>query len=115
MATPRAELEKMTAPKLRDLAIATYPNITGVSGMKKEELVEAIIAEEIRLGLRPKEDRERTVRTATMGAGQLKTAIKSLKGQRQAALAGKDAGTLKTVRLQMKRMKRRLRKLREAS
>ncbi len=113
MPTPRAELEKMTAPKLRELAIATYPGITGVSGMKKEELVEAIIAEEVRLGLRPKEDRQQ--RTASMGAGQLKAGIKALKSQRQAALAGKDAGSLKTVRLQMKRMKRRLRKLREAS
>ena len=55
MGTPRADLEKLTAPKLREMAIAKYPNITGVSGMKKEELVEAIIAEEVRLGLRPKE------------------------------------------------------------
>ncbi len=57
MATPRAELEKLTAPKLRELALEKYPNLTGVSGMKKEELVEAIIAEEIRLGLRPKEEK----------------------------------------------------------
>jgi hypothetical protein len=113
MPTPRAELEKMTAPKLRELIIATYPNVTGASGMKKEELVEAIIAEEIRLGIRPKEDR--TQRTASMGAGQLKAGIKGLKGRRQAVLAEKDAAGLKTVRLQMKRMKRRLRKLREAS
>ncbi len=113
MPTSRADLEKMTAPKLRELAAATYPNITGVSGMKKEELVEAIIAEEVRLGLRPKE--ERTQSTATMGAAQLKAAIKGLKGQRQAALGGKDRAALKAVRLRAKGMKRRLRKLREAS
>ena len=53
----RADLEKLTAPKLRELAIAKYPSITGVSGMKKEDLVEAIIAEEVRLGLRPKEEK----------------------------------------------------------
>jgi len=38
-----------------------------------------------------------------------------LKGERKAALEGRERGKLKTVRLQVKRMKRRLRKLREAS
>ena len=113
MGTPRAELEKLTAPKLRELAIAKYPDITGVSGMKKEELVEAIIAEEVRLGLRPKE--EKTQATIAMGSGQLKTAIRGLKGERKAALEGRERAKLKTVRLHVKRMKRRLRKLREAS
>ncbi|HEX7513879.1 MAG TPA: hypothetical protein VF464_10915 [Candidatus Methylomirabilis sp.] len=50
MGTPHADLEKLTAPKLRELAIAKYPSITGVSGMQKEDLMEAIIAEEVRLG-----------------------------------------------------------------
>ena len=114
MATPRADLEKLTTPKLRELAIAQFPTITGVSGMKKEELVEAIIGEEVRLGLRPKEEQPAQA-TATMGAGQLKTAIRGLKAARSAALGGKDRAGLKASRLKIKRMKRRLRKLREAS
>lgn len=114
MATPRAELEKLTTPKLRELAIAQFPDLTGVSGMKKEELVEAIIAEEVRQGLRPKEDRQ-TQRTARMGAAQLKTAIRDLKGTRTTALQSKDRAGLSQTRLWIKRMKRRLRKLREAS
>jgi hypothetical protein len=114
MGTPRSELEKMTAPKLRELAIAKYSDITGVSGMKKEELVEAIIAEEVSLGLRPKEEKTQQA-TAAMGSGQLKTAIRVLKGERKTALEGRERARLKTVRLQIKRMKRRLRKLREAS
>jgi len=61
------------------LAIAQFPNVTGVSGMKKEELVEAIIAEEVRQGLRPKEERQ-TQATVKMGAAQLKTSIRALKG-----------------------------------
>jgi hypothetical protein len=113
MGTPRAELEKLTAPKLRELAIAKYPGITGVSGMKKDELVEGIIAEEVRLGLRPKE--EKVQATAAMGVGQLKTAIRVLRGERKAALEGGERPKLQTARLQIKRMKRRLRKLREAS
>ncbi len=113
MATPRAELEKLTAPKLRELAMEKYPNLTGVSGMKKEELVEGIIAEEVRLGLRPKE--EKTQATAAMGVMQLKAAIRNLKRDRDAALQGKDAAGLGRARLQIKRMKRQLRRLREAS
>ncbi len=114
MATPRADLEKLTAPKLRELALEKYPNITGVSGMKKEELVEAIIAEEIRLGLRPKEEKK-TQAMADMGVTQLKAAIRHLKKDRDAALQNKDAAGLGRVRLRIKRMKRQLRRLREAS
>lgn len=114
MATSRAELEKLTAPKLRELALAQFPNLTGVSGMKKEELVDAIIAEEVRQGLRPKED-STSQATATMGTSQLKSAIRALKGARGAALEARDHATLQATRLQMKRMKRRLRKLRETA
>ncbi|HYL80879.1 MAG TPA: hypothetical protein VEU07_08700 [Candidatus Acidoferrum sp.] len=113
MATPRADLEKLTAPKLRELALEKYPTVTGVSGMKKEELVEAIIAEEVRLGLRPKEERQQA--TASMDLVQLKTAIRALKQERDAALQGKDSAGLGRSRLRIKRMKRQMRKLREAS
>ena len=113
MATSRTELEKLTTPKLRELALEKYPKVTGVSGMKKEELVEAIIAEEVRLGLRPKEEKQQA--TADMGVTQLKTGIQALKKSRDAALQGKDRAGLATARLHIKRMKRRLRKLREAS
>ena len=113
MATTRAEFEKLTTPKLRELALEKYPSLTGVSGMKKEELVEAIIAEEVRLGLRPKEEKQQPM--AGMGVTQLKAGIRSLKKARDSALHGKDRASLAAARLQIKRMKRRLRKLREAS
>ena len=113
MATPQAELEKMTTPKLREWTQEKYPSIMGVSGMKKEELIAAIVAEEVKLGLRPKDDR--TQATANMGATQLKSGIRTLKQERQAALAAKDATALQRKRLEIKRMKRRLRKLRGAS
>ncbi len=113
MATPRADLEKLTTPKLRDLAKEKYPSLMGVSGMKKEELVEAIIAEEVRLGLRAKE--EKRAATADMGKTQLKAAIRSLKQTRNSALQAKDSAGLMGTRLHIKKMKRRLRKLRKAS
>jgi hypothetical protein len=113
MATPRADLEKLTTPKLRELAKDKYPTLTGVSGMKKEELVEAIIAEEVRLGLRPKEEKHPA--TAAMGKAQLKAGIRGLKQSRDSALQAKDYAKLAAARRQIKKMKRRLRKLREAS
>lgn len=113
MATPRADLERLTTPKLRDLAKEKYPNLAGVSGMKKDELIEAIITEEVRLGLRPKE--EKRPATAAMGKSQLKAAIRGFKQSRDSALQAKDPAGLAAARLQIKRMKRQLRKLREAS
>ena len=107
----RAELEEMTAPKLRELALERYPEITGVSGMKKEELVEAIIAEEVRLGLRPKGD----VRRPPVQVSEWKQRIKTLKAERAKALDTKDRELLRKSRAKIKRIKRVLRKLREAS
>ncbi len=83
--------------------------------MKKQELVEAIIQEEIRQGLRPKEEEEGRQATANMGVGQLKAAIRALKAARNTAREQKDRGAAGGVRLRIKRMKRRLRKLRETS
>lgn len=113
MATPRADLEKMTAPKLREWTQEKYPDITGVSGMKKEELIEAIVAAEIARGLRPKEEKP-ALATARMGATQLKAGIRTLKRERRDALGTRDAAALRQKRLEIKRMKRRLRKLRNA-
>jgi hypothetical protein len=114
MATPRADLERLTAPKLRELAIEKYPNVTGVSGMKKEELVEAIIQDEVRLGLRPTEE-PKAQATSAMGVGQLKAEIRKLKEQRKTALEKKDRAAAGHARLRVKRMKRRLRKLHDAA
>ena len=107
----RTELEEMTAPKLRELVLEKYPEIEGVSGMKKEELVEAIIAEEVRLGLRPKEE----VKRQPVQALEWKQRIKALKAERAKALDMKDRELLRRSRVKMKRIKRILRKLREAS
>jgi hypothetical protein len=113
MATPRADLEKMTTPKLREWVQEKFPSVVSVSGMKKEELIAAVIAEEVALGLRPKEQKSQA--TASMGKEQLKASIARLKQAKGAALAGKDGTLLRRTRLEIKRMKRRLRSLGEAS
>ena len=107
----RTELEEMTAPKLRELALEKYPEIQGVSGMKKEDLVEAIIAEEVGLGLRPKEEQKRQ----PVQVVEWKQRIKALKMERAKALGTKDRELLRKSRVKIKRIKRILRKLKEAS
>ena len=107
----RSELEQITAPKLRELALERYPEIQGVSGMKKDSLVEAIIAEEVRLGLRPKED----VNRPAVKVSEWKQRIRALKAERARAFDVKDRALLRKSRLRIKRIKRILRKLKEAS
>ncbi|MCI0370802.1 MAG: Rho termination factor N-terminal domain-containing protein [candidate division NC10 bacterium] len=109
----RADLEKMTATKLREYAMEKHPGIQGVSGMKKEDLIEAIIVEEVKLGLRPKEPRGAA--PAPPKAGDLKAKIRGLRADRDKALAGKDRKTLKAIRTKMKRVKRQIRKLKKVS
>ncbi len=110
----RADLEKMTATKLREYAIEKHPGIQGVSGMKKkEDLIEAIIAEEVKLGLRPKEPTRAA--PAPPKVGDLKAKVRGLRADRDKALAGKDRKTLKAIRTKMKRLKRQVRKLKKVS
>lgn len=108
----REELEKLTATKLRELCGEKYPEIVGVSGMEKEKMIEAIISEEVRLGLRPKTD---TVAPKGQGVSNLKAQIRLFKLQRDEALAGKNYHDLREARAGIKRLKRRIRKHREAS
>jgi hypothetical protein len=110
----RADLEKMTVIKLREYALEKHPGIEGVSGMQKEDLIEATIAEEVKLGLRPTEPKGAAA-PAPPKAGDLKAKIRALKADRDKALAGKDGAGLKTIRTKMKRLKRQIRKLKQVS
>ena len=109
----RADLEKMTVIKLREYALEKHPGIEGVPGMKMEDLIEVIIAEEVKLGLRPKEVKGAV--PAPPKVGDLKAKVRALKADRDKALAGKDGAGLKTIRTKMKRLKRQIRKLKQVS
>jgi hypothetical protein len=93
-------LEKMTAKELRDVA-KEIPQITGVHGMNKAELVSAIkdakgIKEE-------KKKSDASVR-------DLKLKIKSLKADRDAALEAKDRKKASISRRRISRLKKRTRR-----
>ena len=104
----RHELERMTVLKLREEALK-YPELTGVHGMKKTELVDALAQ---LMGL-PEEEGSKKKLKVKKGEtkGSLKKSINSLKKKRVEALQSKDAKALKIVRKKIKSAKRKLKKL----
>ena len=74
-------LEKMTVTDLREMA-KEIPEITGVHGMKKDNLIVAI--------KKAKGIKETPVKKADASVGEIKKKIKVFKAQRQAAIEAKD-------------------------
>ena len=120
------DLEKLTTTKLRELALEKYPQIKGVHGMKKEELVETIKTLEIELGIREKEEAKKASHPEVKHKAKkkekkvwaipdAKAQVNALKGEREGALASKDEKKLQEVRSKIKKLKRIMRKLKEAS
>ena len=95
-------LDKMTAKELREIA-KTIPEITGVYGMNKAELLEAV--KEAR-GI-PKEARKKT----SVEVRDLKKKIKALKKERRAALEAKDRKMATIYRRRISRLKKKTRRV----
>ena len=135
--TPEKPLEKMTVKALREIA-KEIPEITGVHGMKKEELLVAINevrgvnAETVEAETAPAETVEaETVPAETSKAeavkadknikgkpvkktgsptGEIKKQIKVLKAQRQAALEAQDRKMATVYKRRISRLKKQSRK-----
>ena len=105
------ELQKMTVVKLRQEAMQ-HGSISGVSGMSKAELVEALAE---LMGV----DTEAPARAASVkisgDKAVLKKEIRSLRATRDEALAAGDANSLNRARVDIKRRKRALRRLAESA
>jgi len=105
-AIPRPEdldkpLEKMTVKDLREMA-KDMPGITGVHGMKKEEL---IVAVKEAMGIKDEPEKE-----ADASVGEIKGKIKALKAQRQAALEVKDKKMATVYKRRISRLKKKSRR-----
>ncbi len=94
-------LEKMTVKELREIA-KDIPGITGVHGMKKDELLVAI--------KEAKGFKEEPVKKADSSTTELKAQIKSLKAQRQAALEAKDKKMATIYKRRISRLKKKTRR-----
>ena len=105
-------LEKMTVKALREMA-KEIPEITGVHGMKKEELLVAI--NEVR-GVEAgtvkadKSIKGKPVKKTGSTTGEIKKQIKALKAQRQAALGTKDKKMATVYKRRISRLKKKSRK-----
>jgi hypothetical protein len=94
-------LEKMTVKDLREMA-KDMPEIVGVHGMKKEELIAAI--------KQAKGIVDVTVKKASASIRELKQDIKGLKDQRRAALESKDRKMATIYKRRISRLKKKTRR-----
>jgi len=96
-------LEKMKVDDLREMA-KEKTDLEGVTGLKKEDLVEALAA---KLGI----EKPHKVIEAGLGKRKIKAEIRALKEHRNSAVEAHDAKELKRVRRRIHGLKRKLRKL----
>ena len=94
-------LEKMTVTDLREMA-KDMPEISGVHGMKKDELIVAI--KEVK-GIKDK-----PVKKTDSSVGEIKKQIKAIKAQRQGALETKDSKMAGIYKRRIARLKKKSRK-----
>jgi protein-arginine kinase activator protein McsA len=93
-------LEKMTAPELREIA-KEIEGVTGVHGMKKEALIEALRASK---GIVVE-----TVKKAEASVRSLKRQIRSMRAERSAAIEAKDRKRAAIFRRKISRLKKKTR------
>lgn len=94
-------LIKMTVKDLREVA-KEIPEITGVHGMKKEELIDALRTVK---GIEVEAEK-----TKAEGVGELKSQIRTLKVKRQQALEAKDKKMATVYRRKISRLKKKTRR-----
>ena len=94
-------LEKMTVKELREMA-KDIPGITGVHGMKKDELIVEI--------KKAKGLKDEPVKKADASIAELKQKIKVLKAQRRDALEAKDKKKATIFKRRISRLKKKTRR-----
>jgi hypothetical protein len=94
-------LDKMTAKELREVA-KTIPEITGVHGMLKAELLAAI--------KKARGIEDKVVKKTVKTVGDIKKRIKALKAERQTALEAKDKKMATIYKRRISRLKKRTRR-----
>ena len=94
-------LEKMTVKDLREMA-KEMPEISGVHGMKKDELIVAI--------KKVKGIKDEPVKKTDASLGELKKKIRAFKAQRQAAIEAKDKKMATIYKRRISRLKKKTRR-----
>jgi hypothetical protein len=94
-------LEKMTVKELREMA-KDIPGITGVHGMKKDDLIVEI--------KKAKGVKDEPIKKADASIAELKQKIKALKVQRREALEAKDKKKATIFKRRISRLKKKTRR-----
>jgi hypothetical protein len=105
------ELQRMTVVKLREEAL-NHGSIGGVHGMNKEQLIEALAP---LYGIDLEAQRRAIQERLAANKGTLKKEIHTLKSERDAALEAHDAENSSKARQEIKKRKRRLRRMAKAA
>ena len=95
-------LAKMTVKELREIALA-IPDLIGVHGMNKQDLLDAIKAHP---GIQ-----EKKTKKSSRSVRQLKQHIQALKARKREIAAEKDRKKSGILRRQISRLKKKTRKL----
>jgi hypothetical protein len=96
------DLERMTVKDLREMALK-IPEIAGVHGMKKEELIVEI--------KKAKGIKDAPVKKMDASVGELKKKIRALKSERQTALEAKDKKMAAIYRRRIAKLKKKTRRV----
>ena len=107
-------LDKMTVVELRELAKEEIPGITGVTGMKKDQLVEAIkeakgIKDET--PAKKKKQKKTAGPKKIMNVQEMKQEIIRLRAERQTLRQAKDKKKLEIIRRRINRLKKMTRRV----
>ena len=102
------DLQKTRVVDLREMMKEHLPEVKGITGLKKDELIEQLAD---KLGI----EKPHKHVAAGLGKRAIKAEIRELKLKRQAALEAKDYDELKKFRRQIHRRKRRLRRMMDLS
>ena len=98
------DLQKSRVVDLREMMKEHLPEVKGITGLKKDELIEQLAD---KLGI----EKPHKHVAAGLGKRAIKAEIRELKLKRQAALEAKEYDELKKFRRQIHRRKRRLRRM----
>ena len=98
------DLQKTRVVDLREMMKEHLPEVKGITGLKKDELIEQLAD---KLGI----EKPHKHVAAGLGKRAIKAEIRELKLKRQAALEAKEYDELKKFRRQIHRRKRRLRRM----
>jgi hypothetical protein len=104
-------LDKMTVVELREIAKEEIPGITGVTGMKKEDL---LLAVKDARGIKDEAPAKKKKKTAgpkkDMSVKEMKQEIIRLRAERATLRQGKDKNKLGIIRRRINRLKKMTRR-----